>query len=354
MNRLRRKIHREIDQSGGIPFRRYMELCLYDPEFGYYRSPGRLGRDGDFFTSAHLGTVMGRVLGHRFISIAPDAGEAHIVELGAGQGLLAGDLLAYVARNDLPLYQRTTYHLVEQNSALHTETTRNLKDHVQRVVFHEDLSELPEIGRAFIFSNEFFDAFPVHLVTVLEGHLAELYVGQGEKGYATHYRDPDPAVMREVEELGIRIPEGCQAEINTDIGSVYQQLSGKIRNLHMITVDYGYTQDVLYHPDRTRGTLMGYHRHGAYEDVFRMEGEMDMTSHVNFDALIHHGDRFHMKATYFKNQRNYLLDHGLFDVYRDGEEPTTREAFQLKTLLLPGQMGDVFKVLVQVREEGGS
>ncbi len=355
MNRLRKKIRREITESGGIPFKRYMELCLYDPEFGYYRSSGRLGRDGDFFTSAHLGSVMGRVLGLRFISMAsalPEQGETetHIVEMGAGQGLLANDLLEYLARNNLPLYQRTTYHLIEQNAALLAETNRNLKDHIQRVVFHEDLTDLPEIDRAFVFSNEFFDAFPVHVVTVQEGRLMELFVGYGEKGYTTGYREADDAVVREIEELGIRIPEGCQGEINTDIRNVYRHLSEHIRGLHMVTVDYGYTQDVLYHPDRTRGTLMGYHQHGAYDDVFQMEGDMDMTSHVNFDALIHHGNRFGMQATYFKNQRNYLMDHGLFDVFRDGEEPSTREAFQLKTLLLPGQMGDVFKVLVQVRE----
>ncbi len=353
MNRLRKKIRREISESAGIPFKRYMELCLYDPEFGYYRSPGRLGRDGDFFTSAHLGSVMGRVLSHRFISVAPGKGETHIVEMGAGQGLLANDLLEYLARNDLTLYQRTTYHLVEQNSALLAETSRNLKDHLQRAVFHEDLSDLPEMNRAFVFSNEFFDAFPVHVVTAREGRLMEQYVDCSEKGYTTDYREPDDAVLREIDELGIRIPEGCQAEINTDIRNVYQQLSDHIRDMHMITVDYGYTQDVLYHPDRTRGTLMGYHRHGAYDDVFQMEGEMDVTSHVNFDALIHYGDRFGIQATYFKNQRNYLMDHGLFDVFRDGQEPTTSEAFQLKTLLLPGQMGDVFKVLVQEREGDG-
>lgn len=354
MSRLRRRILREIREAGGIPFRRYMQICLYDPDFGYYRSPGRLGRDGDFFTSAHLGTVMGRVLAHRFIATAPASGDARIVEMGAGQGLLANDLLEYTARNNLPLYQRTTCHLVEQNAGLLNETRKILKDHLERVVFEEDLSGLPAMDRAFVFSNEFFDAFPVHVVAVDDGQLMELYVGQRENGYTTHFREPDPDILREINELDIRIPAGCQAEINTDIGTVYQQLSDKIHNIHMITVDYGYTQDVLYHPDRTRGTLMGYHRHGAYDDVFQMEGEMDMTSHVNFDALIHHGNRFGMDAVYFKNQRSYLMDHGLFDVFRDGEEPTTQEAFQLKTLLLPGQMGDVFKVLVQIREGGSA
>lgn len=351
MNRLRRKIREQIKRNGTIPFKTYMQLCLYDDELGYYRVGTRLGRDGDFFTSAHLGAILGRVLAHRMIAIAPSEGLLNVVEMGAGQGWIAQDFLEYLARNHPAHYDRTRYHFVEQNPSLSGENRKRLGDHKDRVLFHETLDELPEMIWGFVFSNEFFDAFPVHMIARENDQLYEIHLDAGETDYVQLYETPSPEVVREIAELGITVPEGCIAEINTDIGAIYHTLSCRAKQLHMITIDYGYTQDLLYHPDRNRGTLMGYQKHRAYDDVFQMEGEMDLTSHVNFDALIHHGEQNGIHAVYFKNQRNYLMDHGLFDVFRDGQEPTTQEAHQLKTLLLPGQMGDVFKVLVQVKGE---
>ena len=352
MNRLRRKIIERINAQGTIPFKTYMSMCLYDEQLGYYRSRERLGREGDFFTSAHLGPVIGRVLANRLMAVAPLEGLLNVVEMGAGQGLIAMDLMDYMAQNQPSLYQRMRYHFVEQNPEMSGESRERLSAHLDHVLFHETLDELPEMVWSFVFSNEFFDAFPVHLVACVDGRLYEVHVGLLQQEYDLVHQPLSPEVEQEIQVLGIQVPEGCTVEVNSDIEPVYRTLSRRIEQIHMITIDYGYTQDLLYHPDRPQGTLMGYHRHMAYDNVLQMEGEMDLTSHVNFDALIHHGDQYGIEAAYFKNQRNYLMDHGLFDVFRDGQEPTTQEAYQLKTLLLPGQMGDVFKVLEQVKRGG--
>ncbi len=347
MNKLQKKIIERIREQGAIPFREFMAMCLYDEEYGYYRTRTAIGREGDFFTSAHLGNILGRILGKRVMALAPVDGPVHIVEMGGGEGYFALDMLEYISRENLPLYQRIQYHFVEQNPAVFNQNQKRLALHLDRIIFYENLGELGHLPLAFVFSNEFFDAFPVHQVVRRQNILTEIYIGYRSPHYTRVFKAPSKAVRRELAELGIPVAEGCTIEINSDIEGIYRQLAEKIERFHMVTIDYGYTQDELYHPDRKNGTLMGYHKHVAYENIFQLEGEMDLTSHVNFDALIHYGEKFGVLPKYFKNQRNYLMDHGLFDLFQDGKEPTTADAFQLKTLLLPGSMGDVFKILVQ-------
>ncbi len=350
MNKLQKKILDRIQAEGAISFREYMAMCLYDEKYGYYRTQTRIGREGDFFTSAHLGSILGRVLGKRVIDLAPEEGPVHVVELGAGEGYLALDMLEYISKENLPLYQRMEYHFVEQNPSVFNGNQKRLNMHLARMIFYDNLSELNALPSAFVFSNEFFDAFPVHLVTRRENKLTEVHVGYKAPHYTRIFREPSEEVWRELKELGVSVGEGCTIEINSGIEDVYRLLADTIEKFHMVTIDYGYTQDELYHPDRKEGTLMGYYKHAAYEDIFQLEGEMDLTSHVNFDALIHYGEKFGADPKYFKNQRTYLMDFGLFDLFQDGKEPTTTDAFQLKTLLLPGSMGDVFKILVQEKE----
>lgn len=350
MNKLKKKIVDKIQTEGAIPFREFMATCLYEEANGYYQTRAAIGREGDFFTSAHLGSILGRILGKRVMDLAPEKGPVHVVELGAGEGYLALDMLEYIARENLPLYQRMQYHFVEQNPSVFNGNQKRLNMHLDRMIFYENLTELNSLSSAFVFSNEFFDAFPVHLVTRQEDALAEIYVGYKPPHYTRVLKEPSRTAWRELNELGISVGENCTIEINSDIEDIYRQLTEKIEKFHMVTIDYGYTQDELYHADRKAGTLMGYHKHTAHENVFQLEGEMDLTSHVNFDALIHYGEKFGVDPKYFKNQRTYLMDFGLFDLFQDGTEPTTTDAFQLKTLLLPGSMGDVFKILVQEKD----
>ncbi len=345
-NSVKKEILKEIKEKGDISFRRYMDLCLYHPKYGYYTRIKKLGREGDFFTSAHLGSILGKVIARVALEYF-DNGTPHIVELGAGEGLLAKDVLDFFARENMEIYSKTTFHIVERNESIYREIDRNLKEHSLKFVLYKDLEDLPEIEKAFVFSNEFFDAFPVHIVSKKKGMLVELFVSYKDGTYVKRYKIPSKEVLKEIEELNIEVCENCEFEINSDIEKIYKLLSGRFTSFKMVTIDYGYGQEELYNPDRNRGTLMGYYRHRAYENVFQYEGEMDITSHVNFDALIHYGKKFGVESVYFKNQRQFLLDNGLFEVLKEGEELSLKDSFQLKTLLLPDSMGDVFKVLVQ-------
>ena len=347
-NSAKKVILKEIKEKGDISFKRFMEICLYHPKYGYYRSVKKLGREGDFFTSAHLGSILGKVIAKVAETyFEDDDTQVHVIELGAGEGLLAKDFLDFFARENIDKYSKITYHIVEGNEAVYGEIEKNLKEHSSKFVTYSSMEELPSLPNVFIFSNEFFDAFPVHIVSKKKGILSELYIGYKDGVYVKRFKLPSKEVIKEIEELNIEVCEDCEFEINSDIESVYRLLSDKFQKFKIVTIDYGYGQEELYHPERKKGTIMGYYKHKAYDNVFQFEGEMDITSHVNFDALIHYGRKYGIESIYFKNQRTFLLDNGLFEVLKEGEELSLKDSFQLKTLLLPNSMGDIFRVLIQ-------
>ncbi len=346
-NSARKEILKEIKEKGDISFKRFMEICLYHPKYGYYRNVKKLGREGDFFTSAHLGSILGKVIAKVADNYFEEKDSVNVVELGAGEGLLAKDFLDFLARENIEKYSKTTYHIVEINESVYKEIEQNLKEHSTKFVIYSSIDELPEMEKVFIFSNEFFDAFPVHIVSKKKGILSELFIGYKDGVYVKRFKLPSKEVLKEIEELKIEVCEDCEFEINSDIEQIYKTVAEKFNNFKMVTIDYGYGQEELYHPDRKNGTIMGYYKHRAYDNVFQFEGEMDITSHVNFDALIHYGRKYGIESVYFKNQRSFLLDNGLFEVLKEGEELSLKDSFQLKTLLLPNSMGDVFKVLIQ-------
>lgn len=347
MTKLRKLIIKEIKEKGAMPFKRYMSLCLYHPKYGYYKTTNTLGKTGDFYTSAHLGNFTGKVLGKTAIEQFEKSEEINIVEMGAGEGFFAKDILDFISKENIEAYQKTSYHFIEQNEAIYKKVRKNLKEHNDRLFFYNSLEELCQLENAFVFSNEFFDAFPVHLIENKNGEIFEIFLNTESDNLTLKHHKISQEVENEIKNLQIKIPLNCLAEINSDIEPIYKILNEKINKFTMITIDYGYTQSQLYDNERTAGTLMGYYKHKAYENIFQMEGDMDLTSHINFDALIQYGKKHSIESVSLKSQRTFLVDYGLFDIIKDGVEPTPEEAFQLKQLLLPGAMGDVFKVLIQ-------
>src|SRR5437763_16539361 len=87
---LREKIEQEIHERGPILFSRYMELCLYDPELGYYsRDVERFGKAGDFYTASDVHAVFGRLLARQLEEILRVLGWAERsvgLEVGCGRG----------------------------------------------------------------------------------------------------------------------------------------------------------------------------------------------------------------------------------------------------------------------------
>jgi SAM-dependent MidA family methyltransferase len=132
---LREKIEQEIRERGPIPFSRYMELCLYDPELGYYsRDVEHFGKAGDFYTSSDVHAVFGRLLARQFEEIWRVLGspkQIEILELGPGRGLFARDVLDWSEKKFPEFFQALHYSLVERSAALRERLRSTLSRHFE-------------------------------------------------------------------------------------------------------------------------------------------------------------------------------------------------------------------------------
>ncbi|MDF2926402.1 MAG: SAM-dependent methyltransferase [Paenibacillaceae bacterium] len=356
------KIRDKIEASSrkAIPFSDYMELCLYDPDWGYYmRNQVKIGKEGDFYTAAHVGSVLGEVLAGYIFKLAAPRGcpGFAITEWGAGSGRLASQLLDAIQTRYGELYPHITYYIVEK-SPYHRQIQQDqLRGHEQRVVYLDpaqaDNEALYPWG--MVLSNELLDAFPVHRLRQRREGLMELHVAWDEKTCSpmeTELPCDNPLLIAYLQEGSIELLDGQTAEVN--LGAALW-IAGQARRLGgstLITIDYGATEEELYGSARMSGTLMCYKNHVGHENPYIYAGEQDLTAHVDFSACIRSGIAAGLKEWRLYTQKEFLLEHGILDLLQDDAAndpfgPVARRNRAIRQLLLGDQMSELFKVLIQ-------
>jgi SAM-dependent MidA family methyltransferase len=327
-------LRQRIRKEGPISFRDYMDEVLYHPQFGYYSQRDPIGRQGDFYTASDLDPVFGRLLAKKFSEMAGVLGvpveQFHIVELGAGNGTLARDILVAAPFR---------YSILERSEAMRRRQQSALSAHAVQW-----LEELPENISGCVFSNEFFDALPVHRLVRRQGRLLEVFVTEdfneceGELSIAAEYP----------------LAEGQLADVSLDAVGWMRRIALSIRRGYHLALDYGYLEREFF--ARPRGTLMCYWRHQWSEDPYERIGEQDITAHVNFTDLIQTGDAFGLETQSFGTQMDFLVQLGILgevEKLAGSRNPADIERLQaIKKLIVPGSMGERFKVLVQRKVEG--
>jgi SAM-dependent MidA family methyltransferase len=350
-----------IRRTGAITFERYMALCLYHPEFGYYtQGRERTGVAGDYFTSSDLHPVFARLLARQAAELWEVMGRPRPftwVEMGAGRGIFAGDFLSWT-KGALPDFAAALDYVAMEPGPLERQRIQarladlGLTREVRLLAHLEELA--PLVG--CFFSNELVDAFPASVVVRTGGRLKEIYVAaDGDELYEKAGPLNDAAIADYVARYANRLEEGQRIEVNRQALEWIRALAAKLTRGFVISIDYGDTANRLYTPDRPRGTLLAYRGHTASEDFFATPGENDLTAHVNFSALVDAGKAAGLEVTGFTTQERFLLALGEANEFADVYDPGQGEAEQLqarlklKRLISPTGMGNVFKVLIQHR-----
>jgi SAM-dependent MidA family methyltransferase len=205
-----------------------------------------------------------------------------------------------------------------------------------------------------IFSNEFFDALPVHRLVREGNELREIYVCSGTNGLCEQFGAlSSPALAEYLTEQGITLQEGQLAEVNLEACAWIAEMGARLGRGFVLTIDYGHEAQELYDHRHMRGTLLAYEKHRASENFFRAPGQQDLTAHVNFTALERHGSRAGLQRTGFTSQSNFLLSLARHSDFADLQSPVmseteqTRSRLLFKTLIYPEGMGETFQILIQ-------
>ena len=351
-----------LPRSGPITFARYMALCLYHPEHGYYmQARERTGLRGDYFTSSDLHSVFARLIARQAAEMWETMGKPGRftwVEAGAGRGLFAQDFLDGAERAWPEFFTALEYVAVEPGEARRSRLRERLaagrSSPSSKVRVAPDLEEIEPVTGCF-FSNELMDAFPVSVVMRSGGRLKEIYVtAEGDTlrekpGPISDSRVAAAAVARYANQL----EEDCRVEVCLAAADWLRAVAGKLERGFVVTVDYGDLAERLYTPDRPRGTLLAYRGHAASEDFFAAPGEQDLTAHVNFSALVDAGREAGLELTGFTTQERFLMGLGEANEFQelydagDTEAEKLRARLKLKRLIDPQSMGNIFKVLIQ-------
>ena len=352
-------ISTEIQQRGPMPVARFMELALYHPELGYYeRAPERVGRKGDFFTSVSVGSLFGELLGFQFVKWGREStGKTfQLVEAGAHDGRLAADILNYIRDWQPDMLARLEYWIVEPSVQRRAWQETRLREHQK--IFHwiSSLDALPPAGiNGVIFANELLDAMPLSRLgwDVPTRSWFEWGVGENDARFVWVKMSPSPSVQnlppRLPEDLLAVLPDGFTIEICPLARNWWQTAVSRLNHGHLLTFDYGFSEEQFFLPGRAAGTLRAYRQHHAASDVLADPGEQDLTAHVNFTPLQTAGEAVGLKTTAFVSQAKFLTEIAR-QTWRAGApfaawSPARVRQFQ--SLTHPDHLGRAFQVLVQ-------
>lgn len=359
---LEQLLRKRIAEEGGLPFAAFMELCLYQPRYGYYMADRqRIGKSGDFFTSSSVHALFGRLIARQLAQMDELLGAEtfQIVEQGAGEGHLALDILDALSAQAPRLYRRLSYTIIERSPVARRRQAEILAGHAERTRWCEDDEWTIEEG-CFL-SNELVDAFPVHLLEKRNGELREVFVVNGQQGgFDEELRNPSTAELAAYFDwLGVAPLEGNRAEVNLAAPAWMRGVGDRVRRGFVLTIDYGYPAQELYALHRRTGTLMCYHQHRADENPYEKVGEKDITAHVDFTALQRAGEDAGLQTLWFGEQYRFLMSLGFVEELMSLEAKTSDEKearalrLTLKNLIMPeAGMGETFKVLVQGKKVG--
>ncbi len=356
-SRLRQRIADEIRRDGPMPFSRYMQMCLYEPELGYYsRSRQQFGKAGDFYTSSDVHAVFGRLLARQFEEMwrALDSPQRiDVIELGPGRGLFARDVLDWSAKQFPELSRALRYALVEQSAHLRERLQERLAEHVAAERAHVLDSMKAATSTAgesiIVFGNELFDALPVEVVD----YRGALRIGLENGKFVETFVPPTKAEVEFLDRYGVHPEEGERVEATLASLEWMERIAEVFRGKRgfLVAIDYGYTREEQL-AGRHRDTVMSYRQHTASTSPYEAPGEQDITAHVNFTAIRARGLQRGLDPVALLTQSQFLIGIGeeteFADAFQECKLPQeqAKVALQLKHLISPTGMGETFQVLL--------
>ena len=343
--RLRCCIVREIVNNGPLTFARYMQLALYAPGLGYYSAGAqKFGEAGDFTTAPEISPLFSKAVARQCQQVLADLDGGEILELGAGSGVMAVDILRELARHQcLP----TRYYILEVSADFRERQVALIKSKIPQLLSRVHwLSQLPSYPiRGVIVGNEVIDAMPVHKFKIKNG-IKEIYVDYKADQFIWKIDEPSSLLVESVRDLGIDFSEGYESEINLLMKGWISLLTEILHTGLILLIDYGFPRYEYYHPDRNQGTIVCHYRHHSHFDPLILIGIQDITAHVDFTVFSEVASPS-LTIAGFTHQAAFLLNCGITSFIPSCEDPILRYVItqQIKKLTLPSEMGELFKAV---------
>ncbi len=347
--RLCEHLRARIATAGGwLSFADFMAATLYAPGLGYYAAGAhKFGAAGDFVTAPEMTPLFGEALAAQAAQVLATSAPS-VIEVGAGSGRLAADLLASLeSRDALP----ERYAILDLSADLRERQRQTLAAAVphllSRVVW---LDRLPERFSGLVLGNELLDALPVHLCSWQDSGPLERGVACAGEAFVWEERLAGGPLARAANAIAAAtpLPPGYQVEIGLAAAAWAAAWGSILEAGSVLLLDYGFPRREFYHPQRHGGTLMCHYRHQAHPDPFWLPGLQDITAHVDFTAVASAAVGAGLDLQGYASQGQFLLNCGILDRLAEREPDSSaymRGAGAVNKLILPHEMGELFKVI---------
>jgi SAM-dependent MidA family methyltransferase len=332
-----------------ISFSDYMELALYTPELGYYMSEQAIfGKEGDFITAPEISPLFAQCLARPCAQVLEKT-HGNILEIGAGSGKLAAELLRSLP--ELP----KNYFIYEISPALRRRQQLYLQQTIPDIYprIHW-LDELPKQFTGVIIANEVIDALPTDCFAITENQILGRGVTQKDQQFVWENYLPTEELQNAVKEiqntLDIPMFPDYTSEISLRLSAWLKELSTCLQSGVILLMDYGFERHEFYHPERSEGTLMCHYRQHAHDNPFWHPGLQDITVNVDFTRVAEEAIKNNLEVLGFSAQAHFLLACGLLDIFQAQPELTYALKQQIHWLTSPAEMGERFKVMALAKQ----
>lgn len=343
-----------------ISYADYINTALYHPEKGYYmKHKTKIGTEGDFYTSSNVHTVFGKILAD-VIQHVFEKGKLpfHVCEVGGGDGRLARAILHEWKTNSPEIYENVCYEMIEI-SPFHQELQKEqLREHFN-FNHYSTVAELKQKYPTFhgvVFSNELFDAFPVHVIEVKNKKLFEVMVSLNDQGDLIERLIPcqNNRIINWLNEMEYNLLEGQRIEIPLAMIEWINEISEWLERGMMLSVDYGYSKEEWRDPVHKEGSLRGYYQHKMVNNPLDYPGLMDLTTHIHFDAVDHFGKLAGFRSLGRLRQDKFLLRAGILKYLQENYDPnpfseTSKLNRAIRTLVAGTGISTAFHVLFHTK-----
>ena len=339
-------------RGGWLAFDDYLRIVLYAPGLGYYSAGSeKLGRGGDFITAPEVSGLFGRCLARQCAEVLRLTG-GDVLELGAGTGALAASVLPTLSElGSLPRH----YDILEISAELRARSQQRLSSLPEalraRVRWLDALPPAPIAG--VILANEVADALPFKRFVIAAGEPRERGVALSAQGDLCEADRPADATLRaQLGRIASAWPDGYGSELCPMLEPWIGAIGAALGRGAALIIDYGIGRHEYYHPQRSGGTLRCHFRHRAHEDPLLYPGLQDISAWVDFTRVAEAADVAALAVAGYCTQAAFLLANGIESDLAASDATTlehARLAAQARQLLLPGEMGETFKVMALTR-----
>lgn len=339
-------------RDGWISFEEFIDFVMYKPGLGYYSAGAeKIGHSGDFTTAPEISKLFGMALANQITPILDHYQSPSIIEIGAGTGKLAFDIMTQL--NDYQVNFDRYYIL---------ELSADLKQRQQSMLSHLPTKTLNKIVwldsipmdsiDGVIIANEVIDALPFTRFKTQNGQVYELGISVEDNQLIEQPRLADEILSNTVDsiakEIGMTFQDGYTSEIRINFGSWFRTIESMLSSGSIFFVDYGYARQEYYDEERTNGSMICHYRNVAHEDPLSNLGIQDISASVDFSQLADVALQRNIEVGFFTSQSDFLINAEILGVIESviDEGLKMRLTQEVKQLLLPNQMGEVFKCML--------